>query len=100
MLAYARGARARLAGDPRALAAIRLEEARLRLAAGDFPAAAELFGALTTCSELTEEQRGIAEVGMLRARLVMDAGGEPDLSVPAFADPYHWAPFELIGDWL
>ncbi|RGA01223.1 CHAT domain-containing protein [Microbispora triticiradicis] len=99
-LEYARGARSRLAGDPRALAVVRLEEARLHLAAGYFPAAAGLFGNLVDHPELDEEQREVAEVGMLQARLAMDVGGEPNLNVPAFADPYHWAPFELIGDWL
>ncbi|MFD1535830.1 CHAT domain-containing protein [Nonomuraea guangzhouensis] len=104
VLDYARGARRRLARDPRALAAVRLEEARLRLAAGDYSAAAGLFRDLVACPDLDEEQRQGAEVGMLQATLVMgtgtDVGAAPDFGVPAFADPYHWAPFALIGDWL
>ncbi len=120
VLDYARGARLRLADDPRALAAVRLEEARLLLAAGDYTVAAGLFRDLVACPDLDEEQRQGAEVGMLQATLVMGtgmrtgtgtgsgtgmsagsgAGAAPDFGVLAFADPYHWAPFALIGDWL
>ncbi|GGL02834.1 hypothetical protein Sme01_19520 [Sphaerisporangium melleum] len=100
VLDHARDAHARLAGAPRAQAVLRLEEARLRRAAGDLAAAAGLYAELMTCPDLAEEQRGAAEVGMLRTRLTMDTGIEPDFSIPAFADPYHWAPFTLIGDWL
>ncbi|GHH69837.1 hypothetical protein GCM10017673_20950 [Streptosporangium violaceochromogenes] len=99
VLDHAVGARARLAGDPAAVAAVRLEEGRLHLAARDAATAIGVFSSLLAGNDLTGEQRHAAEVGMLRARLAAGRGAGPDFGLRVFTDPRHWAPFVLVGDW-
>jgi len=98
VLAHLDGTRQRLAGDPRALAAASLAEARLRLAAGD------AAGALAAAEHATSlgasdaaEARQAAEVRE-RARLATRRPQTPDYARRPFGDAEHWAPFILIGD--
>lgn len=99
VLDHALSARARLAGDPAAVATVRLEEGRLHLAARDFTTAIGVFSVLLAGDGLTGEQRYAAEVGMLRARLAAGRGAGPDFGLRVFTDPRHWASFVLVGDW-
>lgn len=72
--------------------------AQLRLRAGDTAGAlTEIDGLLPGTGRGTEERRALTDLkrqvrfqhGRLRA----------DYSLPAFASPFFWAPFTLVGDW-
>lgn len=99
VLDYAREARARPGLDDATATAIDLEMARLHLAGRNFAEAAALYQSLLDRPGATTWQAEAAETGALQARLLRDAA-EPDLTRRIFDDPYHWAPFALVGDWL
>lgn len=96
-LAYARQAKARYGGS--VVPALVDAEARLLVRAGDITAAEQLVTDAMRSPGLAPEDLEGLRVTLLQARLSLpepDAG--PDLR--AFDDPYHWAPFVLVGDWL
>lgn len=98
VLAHLDGTRQRLAGDPRALAAASLAEARLRLAAGDAASAMTAAeDAATLAGHGAAEARQAAELRE-RIRLALRRPQSPDYSRRPFRDAEHWAPFILIGD--
>jgi len=98
VLAHLSGTRQRLAGDPRALAAAGLAEARLRLAAGDAAGAlAAAEGAASLAGRDGAEARQAGELRE-RARLAQRRPQAPDYARRPFCDAEHWAPFILIGD--
>ncbi|MEU8401762.1 CHAT domain-containing protein [Nonomuraea sp. NPDC048892] len=91
-------ARTRLGDDPVTTATLLLEEAELRLAAWDFPAAALVYDQVLRMPAIIDDQRHTARMGGLRAG-VPQSDHPPDYTLRAFDDPFHWAPFVLVGDW-
>lgn len=91
------------ADDPNRLVLL-ADRARARAAAGDIDAAVSGYRELETeaaaapvdgGAELARSARNAIEMLSLRSELPWEA----DYSVCPFADPYHWAAVELVGDW-
>ncbi|WP_169789187.1 CHAT domain-containing protein [Nonomuraea candida] len=99
VLSFAREARGRRGLDDVSVGAVDLEVAALHMAGRDFAAAEELYETIRARPGLTAEQAGAARVGSLQARLMRDQPAASDLDRRVFDDPYHWAPFVLVGDW-
>ncbi|MEU8365107.1 CHAT domain-containing protein [Nonomuraea sp. NPDC048882] len=97
-LSHVSEARTRLSDDPVTTATLLLEEAELRLAAWDFATAAITYEEVLKLPGITGEQRHAARMGGLRAGVPQD-DQPPDYTLRAFDDPFHWAPFVLVGDW-
>ncbi|MFE5487988.1 CHAT domain-containing protein [Streptomyces sp. NPDC056527] len=72
--------------------------ARLRLRAGDTAGALNEIERLLPGTGIgTEERRALAE---LKRQVRFQHGRlSCDYSLPAFASPFFWAPFTLVGDW-
>ncbi|WP_159396385.1 CHAT domain-containing protein [Streptomyces sp. Sge12] len=72
--------------------------AQLRLRAGDTAgAAAVIEGLLPDTGPGTEERRSLTD---LRRQVRFQHGRlSADYASPAFASPFFWAPFTLVGDW-
>jgi CHAT domain-containing protein len=72
---------------------------RLRHFAGDFAGVALHLdrSAALLDTESPERKRLHRAAAQYRAR--QNRAGRPDYGRRPYADPYHWAPFVLIGDW-
>ncbi|MFD4866958.1 CHAT domain-containing protein [Streptomyces sp. NPDC058412] len=72
--------------------------AQLRLRAGDTAGAAQEIGRLLPDTGLgSEERRALTD---LKRQVRFQHGRlSCDYSLPAFASPFFWAPFTLVGDW-
>jgi CHAT domain-containing protein len=78
-----------------------LAQARLRMAAADFVAAAAAYRDVLALPHAHAMPAVLeaARVGLLQSEL-LSGDAAPDYTRRVFDDPYHWAPFVLIGDWL
>ncbi|MFG3288146.1 CHAT domain-containing protein [Streptomyces sp. NPDC048179] len=95
---HVRAARSRVGDDPVTDAALLREEARLLFRAHDHEGAERL---LTTALAARRHTAGVAaelRVALTQIRLAAH-DAVPGWNAPAFASPYHWAPFVLVGDW-
>ncbi|ROO87658.1 CHAT domain-containing protein [Actinocorallia herbida] len=99
VLAHAAATRSRLSDDDVSACAVHLEEAALLAMVGDYPGAARTYRLVLALAGGTVEQHEAAHLGAVRMDLIGDAA-DPAFDTLAFADPYHWASFILIGDWL
>jgi CHAT domain-containing protein len=78
---------------------IELDIADLRFQAGDFAAAEAGYAALAErTSPGTPQYRGLV-AAIARARRAQRVEAEVDYGLRPYEQPYHWAPFVLLGDW-
>ncbi|MFE9687176.1 CHAT domain-containing protein [Streptomyces sp. NPDC006285] len=77
------------------------DRAQLRLRAGDTAGALEEIETLLPATGRgTEERDALIKLRMLRTMARFQHGQlRADYAAPAFASPFFWAPFTLVGDW-
>lgn len=74
--------------------------ARLTYAAGDFERAALMFDRAAMRYELdSRARRALLRSGAICRNRRRSGPQVPNYSLLVFADPFHWAPFVLVGDW-
>jgi len=97
-IGYAREARAHRHDDPATTAMLCRAEARLLCRAGDPAGSHDALDHAEGLPGLTAAIRDDLRVTRLQTRLAApEPAAHPGLA--AFDDPYHWAPFVLVGDW-
>ncbi|MGI5499234.1 CHAT domain-containing protein [Lentzea sp. CA-135723] len=73
--------------------------ADLRFQARDFTTAEAEYAALADQAPPDDPRHRGLVAAIARTRRARRVGGEADYDLRPYADPYHWAPFVLIGDW-
>lgn len=99
VLRHARDVRSTLTDDPRLETTLLLEEARLLACSGDVGTALQIYDKLCAAPALDDGLRAAARVQAGQVRLARPIFERRSGDERAFADPYHWAPFVLTGDW-
>jgi CHAT domain-containing protein len=78
---------------------LHLTKAKMLLKARDYPAAQAAFQEVLRLEELDHQSRRQARAGIENARAGAQAGVAMNYDGCLYDDPYHWAPFILVGDW-
>lgn len=101
VLAYCEGAMAQLHdGDEVGRLALRWDIAELHHRARDVPRALAAYEALLADVDPRDRNRRRLFVAAARCRRAAAASMTPvDYGLPAFDHPYHWAAFQVVGDW-
>lgn len=98
VLAYLVEIQGRRTDDPRILAAVKLAEVRLRLAAGDAERALKAVANLLSSGDCRDSEIRQAEKLRKQACLVASQRQDPDYTRRPFHHKEHWTPFILLGD--
>ncbi|WP_369253904.1 CHAT domain-containing protein [Streptomyces sp. R35] len=100
VLTYAQLAGERLRDDQVAETALLCEQARLHARAGDPACAERLLTGILKRRDLPEHLRDQVQIALLQMRLLGSGAVDGSPALLPFDDPYYWAPFLLVGDWL
>ncbi|MFI9550940.1 CHAT domain-containing protein [Nonomuraea endophytica] len=74
--------------------------ADVRFRCGDFAAARDAYGRLLDAADLDDERAVRLQAAETRSRWAASAADRaPDYTRRIYSNPYHWAPFVLVGDW-